>query len=305
MTFNDCRNILPRTTKKVDVEINQLEARAPIENLRVALLLLHQGLLPSARQSLDARRSVLGDGYQSILIDLGTMVNNPDEYRLRRLGSRRTFRRRLSTYQSIQDDHYEFLPMIDEPYEAPLQRTQSAPYDVFPISENEGNEDVDVNAAAAATQICVAEVHFDNRNADEDSGPIPGLCLADVNFDVENYGDESDSSGNLMPMSKKGNKPESSQDKRIFTEFCIAELNFNDTEVHETDALELTELVTEQDGATTNEIYETLQKTTELGTQQDEAAINEIYETLQNTSDMADLNHPDFHDSNENPTQVE
>jgi hypothetical protein len=312
LTFYNCRNILLRTTKKLDIEIIQLEARLPVEHLGVARLFLHQELLPLVRQSLAERQAVLGDGYQSILHDLRTMVSNPDEYRVRRPGWRRTFRHRLSTYESIQDDHYEsiqddhyeFLPMIDEPYEVPLRRTASAPYDVLPIPEN---QDVNFNAATAATQICVAEVHFDNRNAEEDSGPIPGFCLADVNFDVENIGDESNSSGNLMSMSDKGNGPKSSQDKHTVTvtEFCIAELNFSDTEVNETDDLELTELVTQQDGATTNEIYETLQKPTELGFQQDEASTNEIYETLQKTSEMTDLDHPDLNDSNECPTQVE
>jgi hypothetical protein len=228
------------------------------------------------------------------------MANNPDDSRIRRPGLRRSFWGRSSAYQSIQDDHYEFLPMVEDPYEAPLQRTASAPYDLFPITDNKGNEDV--NVTTCKTQICVAEVHFDNGNADEDSGLTPGFCIAEVNFDTENIGDDSDSSSNVLPMAAKDNKDKGLQEEHTdpITEFCIAELNFNKTPTHETDDMELQEFGTRQDEPSTNEMYEKLQKTTGLGAQQGEGSTNEIYEQLQKDTDI-----PDLDDTNGSLTQDE
>jgi hypothetical protein len=249
-------------------------------------MFLHHELLPLARQSLAERRAVLGDRYQTILNDLRTMMNNPDEYRLQRLRSQRPFRERLSTYQSIQDDHYEFLPMIEDPYEAPLRRTQSEPYAVFSIPENKGNEDVDINAATVGTQTCGAEVHFNNKSTDEDFGPIPGFCFADVNFDAENIEDDFALSSKIMPVPDKWNREDGLKDKNTdqVIEFCIAELNFSNTQTNETDDLEQTELGPYQDGASIKEVYEKLQSSTRSDTEQDEASTNEVYEKLQSST---------------------
>ncbi|XP_056003732.1 uncharacterized protein LOC130049766 [Ostrea edulis] len=89
-----------RMTKKLDVEIVQLEARAQRELLEIACRLMHREL-----------RRVF----------------------------RRRFRQRSTRYQSIAEDHYELIPIMDDPYEAPLRRPASlsgtgyqyvAPYEI-------------------------------------------------------------------------------------------------------------------------------------------------------------------------------
>jgi hypothetical protein len=154
---------------------------------------------------------------------------------------------------------------------------------VFPIPENKGNEDVDINAATVGAQTCGADVHFNTKNADEDVGPIPGVCLADVNFDAENIEDDLASSSNIMTVPDKGNKVNGSKDKNTeqVIEFCIAELIFCTTQTNETDALKETELSPYQDAASTNEVYEALQSSPGSDSEQDKVSTNEVYEKLQ------------------------
>ncbi|XP_056002678.1 uncharacterized protein LOC130049289 [Ostrea edulis] len=73
-----------RMTKRLDVEIKQIEARIQRELLNITCMLLHR--------------------------ELQRMV-------------RRRLRQRSTRYQSIAEDHYELTPIVNDPYEPPLRRS--------------------------------------------------------------------------------------------------------------------------------------------------------------------------------------
>jgi hypothetical protein len=187
--------------------------------------------------------------------------------------------------------------MIQNPYEAPLQRTASAPYDLFPIPESKRREDV--NPTTSTTKVCVAEIHFDTGNADKYSMTSgysqsksenysdencfsTGFCIAETNFDAH----ESESSDFVPSMSDKGSHGDRLLENQAdpVKGLCLAELNFNivNTETDSSDCLKLTGSNIKQDEVSINETYEKKNKLKE----QEEASTNEAYEKIQKLTEQ-------------------
>jgi hypothetical protein len=124
------------------------------------------------------------------------------------------------------------------PYDVILQRPASAPCDLVPIPVE------DDEIARDRTTICVAEIHHENGNIEEDDDDeaddlkkyedvhkaeekdIRGLCLAEVDFNAEISEGDSDSSGCLKPV-------EDDKTTRDRTTVCVAEIHIESRSIED------------------------------------------------------------------------
>jgi hypothetical protein len=102
--------------------------------------------------------SVASDHYQYILYELISILNDPNEDPSQRPGSRFS-RQRLSSYQSIGDNHYELIPVMHDSYEAPLQKCTSAPGTEYQIIAPHGMHKGDCHC-----KHCIDQTNRDSLN---------------------------------------------------------------------------------------------------------------------------------------------
>jgi hypothetical protein len=119
--------VLFRTTTLLEFEITKVQKRIKRGYQDLTCILLQRDLRDLNHEIQTRQPSGAEGGYEDIPYELIPMDNDSYERPSQIPRSNRYPQRRLSTYQSIGDDHYELMAIIEDPYEAPLRRSTSSP----------------------------------------------------------------------------------------------------------------------------------------------------------------------------------